>query len=94
MAISLLFLRGVCGASRDTSVGVVVWGASRDTPVGVVVWVASRDTPVGVVVWGASRDTPVGVFFLSFRLIPKKLMSSYNGMEECEKTNTTTKRKI
>ena len=23
--------------------------------------------------------------FLSFRLIPKKLMSSYTGMEECEK---------
>ena len=33
-------------------------------------------------------------FFLSFRLIPKKLMSSYTGMEECEKTNTTTKIKI
>ena len=32
-------------------------------------------------------------FLLSFRLIPKKLMSSYTGMEECEKTNTTTKRK-
>ena len=24
-------------------------------------------------------------FYLSFRLIPKKLMSSYAGMEECEK---------
>ena len=23
-------------------------------------------------------------YFLSFRLIPKKLMSSYTGMEECE----------
>ena len=33
-------------------------------------------------------------FFLSFRLIPKKLMSSYTGMEECQKTNTTTKRKM
>ena len=32
-------------------------------------------------------------YFLSFRLIPKKLMSSYTGMEECQKTNTTTKRK-
>ena len=32
--------------------------------------------------------------FLSFRLIPKKLMSSYAGMEECQKTNTTTKRKM
>ena len=32
--------------------------------------------------------------FLSFRLIPKKLMSSYTGMEECQKTNTTTKRKM
>ena len=33
-------------------------------------------------------------FFLSFRLIPKKLMSSYTGMEECRKKNTTTKRKM
>ena len=24
-------------------------------------------------------------FFFSFRLIPKKLMSSYTGMEECQK---------
>ena len=34
------------------------------------------------------------IFFLYFRLIPKKLMSSYTGMEEFEKTNTTTKRKM
>ena len=33
-------------------------------------------------------------FFFSFRLIPKKLMSSYTGMEECQKTNTNTKRKM
>ena len=33
-------------------------------------------------------------FFLSLRLIPKKLMTSYTGMEECKKTNTTAKRKI
>ena len=33
-------------------------------------------------------------FFLSFGLIPKKLMSSYAGMEECQKTNTTSKRKM
>ena len=33
-------------------------------------------------------------FFLSLRLIPKKLISSYAGMEECENTNTTTKRKM
>ena len=32
--------------------------------------------------------------FLSFRLIPKKLMSSYAGMEECEKKKKTTKRKM
>ena len=30
----------------------------------------------------------------SFRLIPKKFMSSYTGMEECQKSNTTTKRKM
>ena len=35
----------------------------------------------------------VSFFLLSFRLIPKKLMSSYTGMEECQKTNITTKRK-
>ena len=35
-----------------------------------------------------------GIVLLSFRLIPKKLMSSYTGMEECEKRNTTTKRKM
>ena len=31
---------------------------------------------------------------LSFRLIPKKLMTSYTGIEECEYTNITTKRKM
>ena len=36
------------------------------------------------------RHAPVLSFFLSLRLIPKKLMSSYTGMEECQKTNTTT----
>ena len=30
----------------------------------------------------------------SFRLIPKKLMSSYTRMGECQKTNTNTKRKM
>ena len=33
-----------------------------------------------------------GAFFLSFRLIPKKLMSSYTGMEECQKNKTQTLR--
>ena len=33
-------------------------------------------------------------FFLFSRLIPKKLMSSYTVIEECVKTNTTTKRKM
>ena len=36
----------------------------------------------------------LSTFFLSIRLIPKKLMTGYTGMEECENTNTTTKRKI
>ena len=40
------------------------------------------------------RTTPFFFFFFSFRLIPKKLMSSYTGMEECQKTNTNTKRKM
>ena len=42
------------------------------------------------------QHQPFGSFFSSssFRLIPKKLMSSYTGMEECQKTNTTTKRKM
>ena len=35
-----------------------------------------------------------GVFFLSFRYNSKKLMTSYTGMEECEDTNKTTKRKM
>ena len=37
----------------------------------------------------------VHIVFLSFffNLNPKKLMSSYARIEECEKTNTTTKRK-
>ena len=32
-------------------------------------------------------------FFLSFRLIPKKLMSSYTGMEECQKQTQTLREK-
>ena len=43
---------------------------------------------------GAALLWQLFLSFLSFRLIPKKPMSSYTGMEECKKTNTTTKRKM
>ena len=50
---------------------------------------------IGLFYKGTTFSDKVSSFsFFSFRLIPKKLMSSYTGMEECEKTNTTTKRKM
>ena len=57
---------------------------------------AQWQRPVVTLVVSADVLFPVNAdfSFLSFRLIPKKLMSSYTGMEECQKTNTNTKRKM
>ena len=59
----------------------------------VTVKPSSKKDPCGIC---GTKTMANAAFFLSFlkRLIPKKLMSSYTGMEECQKTNTITKRKM